>query len=292
MRKLKVGTRKSPLAMRQTEMVIESLKKIDNNLEFDIVGISTEGDRNQKALLSEIGGKGVFIKEVEQKLLDLEIDFAVHSLKDMPAILPEGLAFAAHPKREVPYDILVFKDENPLKNPDKIMKIGTGSIRRAKQLQKMYPNLIAVPIRGRVETRLKKLETENLDGVILAYAGLNRMNYLENLNYELLCPKDCVPAVGQGILGVECRMADQEIFDLLHQISDETTEQAALAEREFLALMNGNCEIPIGGLAEKFDDNWVFQAFLAKNENDPGKSVFLMGENPMTLAHEAFEQLK
>jgi len=275
--------------MKQTELVIGQLKEQFPDLEIEIVGISTKGDRDQKSHLAEIGGKGIFVKEVERQLIDREIDFAVHSLKDMPAILPDELTLTAYPKRANPYDCLVYNQEPDY---DGYLRLGTSSIRRGKQLKKLFPNLEVEAVRGRIETRIEKIKTQKLDAVVLACAGLERMGYLEGLTIREFSVEECIPAVAQGILGVECRRDDAEVLELLSLLNDEETETAAKAERHFLALMEGNCEIPIGGHAEKTGDGWAFSAFLARDLEDDGESVHLTGPDPMALAQAAFEQLK
>lgn len=290
MRTLRVGTRTSPLAMKQTKLVVDQLKTIDRSLAFEIVGISTKGDRLQHVPLTELGGKGVFVREVEARLLANEIDFAVHSLKDMPAILPEGLVLAAHPKRANPLECLILAEGKTV--DDKSLVIGTSSVRRSKQLGEKYPAMRFVPIRGNIETRLKKLESEALDGTVLAAAGLERMGYLANLsNSMFLSVEDCIPAVGQGILAVECRTADTLLYEQLAALNHEESQLAAKAERIFLAAMNGNCDIPIGAFARKENEVWVFDAFLAENAEAVGKRVHLKGTNPTVLAKEASEKL-
>ncbi|MFC4652514.1 hydroxymethylbilane synthase [Lactococcus nasutitermitis] len=291
MRKLRVGTRKSPLAMRQTELVIEQLLRGNPDLEIEVVGLSTQGDRDQKSDLSVIGGKGIFVTEVEKSLLSGEIDFAVHSLKDMPALLPLNLTLAAFPKRANPLDCIVYEGENPL-NKSGLIRLGTSSVRREKQLKNLLSNVTIAPIRGKIETRLEKLKGEQLDGIVLACAGLERMGYEANLTLEVLTAEQCVPACAQGILGLECREDDLKMLSLLRSLNDEETAEAAQAERKFLALMNGNCDIPLGALAQKSGDSWIFHAFLAKSQEDVGRKIALEGANPSVLAEEAFEQLK
>ncbi|WP_407856272.1 hydroxymethylbilane synthase [Enterococcus hailinensis] len=291
MRQLKVGTRKSPLAMKQTQIVVDHLKACAPTLDIEIVGISTKGDRLQKAPLTQIGGKGVFVKEVEYQLQQRKIDFAVHSLKDMPAMLPDNLILAGTPKRAMPFDCLILKDKEVFKQKQELT-IGTSSIRRSKQLGMIYPMMRFVPIRGKIETRLQKMETENMDGTVLACAGLERMDYFERLaNYKILEPEICVPAVGQGILGVECRKNDYALRELLNQITDQETQQAAEAERFFLSQMNGNCDIPIGAFAEKKRNTWHFHAFLAENFIATGKQIHLTGSEPLSLAKKAIQKL-
>ncbi|MDU5337272.1 hydroxymethylbilane synthase [Enterococcus sp.] len=291
MRRLKVGTRKSPLAMKQTQIVVKLLKEKHPSLEIEIVGLSTKGDRLQQAPLTQIGGKGVFVKEVEYQLQQKQIDFAVHSLKDMPAILPADLMLAATPKRAMPLDCLILKDQNVLKSQQELV-IGTSSIRRAKQLSLRYPQMHFVPIRGKIETRLEKMISEKMDGTVLACAGLERMNYFSNLPaYQILAPEVCVPAIGQGILGVECRKEDQNLSALLAEITDPQTHEAASAERFYLAEMNGNCDIPIGAFAEKIGNTWDFYAFLAEDMEDQGRKIHLTGSDPLLLAKQAVGQL-
>lgn len=291
MRQLKVGTRKSPLAMKQTQIVVNLLRERCPQLEIEIVGLSTKGDRLQQAPLTQIGGKGVFVKEVEYQLQQKNIDFAVHSLKDMPAVLPDDLILAATPKRALPWDCLILKDSAVLESKEEIV-IGTSSVRRAKQLGMHYPTMRFVPIRGKIETRLEKMVKEKMDGTVLACAGLERMNYFERLpDYQVLTPEICVPAIGQGVLGVECRRADRELFELLSQITDEETQTAAIAERFYLQQMNGNCDIPIGAFAEKDGNDWNFYAFLAENLDSRGRKIHLTGSDPLLLAKQAVGQL-
>lgn len=291
MRTLRVGSRKSALAMKQTQLVVEAIKKKHPEWSFEIIGFSTKGDRMQQTPLSKIGGSGVFVKEVERQLQTKVIDFAVHSLKDMPASLPDDLVLAAAPKRATPFDCLIVKDEQVLTSGRPLL-IGTSSVRRAKQLEEAYPQMTFTPIRGKIETRLQKLQTEHLDGTVLACAGLERLGYYEKLPaYKILTPEVCVPAVGQGILGVECRKEDKELIQLLAEITDEDTQKAAEAERQFLRRMDGNCDIPLGGYAEKTVNEWLFHVFLAKNKMEKGRYLRLTGESPFELANQAANQL-
>jgi hydroxymethylbilane synthase len=290
MRAIKVGTRTSPLALKQTELVVAALKKVQPAIDIEVVGISTKGDRLKSASLTKIGGKGVFVKEVEHQLLTKKIDFAVHSYKDVPAIIPNGLVIAASPLRANPYDCLVLHPAAKLTDQ---LVIGTSSLRREKQLQRVYPQFSFVPIRGNIETRLQKIETQHLGGTILAAAGMERMNYLQKVpTATLLAPQICVPAVAQGILAVECRKSDRALVHLLRQITDPVTVQAAEAERAYLRAMDGNCEIPIGGFANRLATNqWEFHAFLAKNPADAGRSLHLVGADPLSLAKQAVREL-
>lgn len=287
MRALRVGTRKSPLAMKQTEIVIKALKQVQS-LEIEIVGISTKGDRLQKAPLSQIGGKGVFVKEVESQLQERKIDFAVHSLKDVPAMIPHDLVIAAMPKRANPFDFFVAAEKRQLSNEP--LRVGTSSLRRVHQLKAAFPKMTFEPIRGNIETRMRKMNEQGLDGTILAAAGLERMGYLEGLRGELLTPERCVPAVGQGVLGIQCRREDQDLLKLLQRINHPETAQAAEAERHFLRAANGNCDVPIGAYAEK-KEQWEFWAFSAASAEAVGRRIKLAGTDPLELADRAAKEL-
>ena len=208
--KLVVGTRGSNLALVQTNWVVDQLKKENPGVEFEIKIIKTKGDLIKDLPLDKIGDKGLFVKEIEKSLLDGEIDMAVHSMKDMPSYLPEGLKFAHSPKREDPRDALIFKEGyKSLDDLPQGARIGTGSKRRKYQLLKHRPDLEIVPIRGNIETRIKKIETEKLDGVVLAASGLRRAGLDDKIDYYI--PTDIMlPAPAQGILALEIREDDKE----------------------------------------------------------------------------------
>ena len=248
--KLVVGTRGSNLALVQTNWVVEQLKKNNPDIEFEIKIIKTKGDLIKDLPLDKIGDKGLFVKEIEKSLLDKEIDMAVHSMKDMPSNLPEGLKFASIPKREDARDVLVLKEGyssiNDLPNG---AKVATGSKRRKYQLLKHRPDLEIVPIRGNIETRIKKIETENLDGVVLAASGLRRAGLEEKIDYYI--PTDIMlPAPAQGILALEIREDDKETEKIIDSIKDNITKVQIDAERGFLIGVNGSCHIPMGAYCE------------------------------------------
>lgn len=292
MKTLRVGTRSSALALKQTELVIEALKRVDPSVNVEVVGITTKGDRLVHVPLTQIGGKGVFVKEVEAQLLDKTIDFAVHSLKDVPARLPEGLTIVATPKRANPFDCLIWNDDKSFYGVTAPLVIGTSSVRRINQLKTVFPNLSFVPIRGNIETRLRKMKEEGLDGIVLAAAGLERMDYLEGLQTLMLEPEVCTPAIGQGIMAVQCREEDKEIIELLSGINDQTAWMASLTERFFLHRANGNCDLPIGGYAHPLDDGkWEFLAFLANSIDEPGVRKRYVGDDPLKLAELAADEL-
>ena len=253
--KIVVGTRGSKLALVQTNWVVEKLKDANPGIEFEIKVIKTKGDLITHLPLHKIGDKGLFTKEIEQQLLDKEIDLAIHSMKDMPSTLPEGLKFANVPKREDPRDVLVLKEGyNSIDDLPKGAKIGTGSKRRTYQLLKYRPDLEIVPIRGNIDTRIKKIEDENLHGVVLAAAGLIRAGLQDKISYYIP-PNIMVPAPAQGALAIEIREDDTYIADIVSHIKDEITEIQIKAERGFLTGVNGSCHVPMGAYCEIKDDN-------------------------------------
>lgn len=248
--KLVVGSRGSNLALVQTNWVVDQLKKENPGVEFEVKIIKTKGDLIKDLPLDKIGDKGLFVKEIEKSLLDGEIDMAVHSMKDMPSYLPEGLKFAHSPKREDPRDALIFKEGyKSLDDLPQGARIGTGSKRRKYQLLKHRPDLEIVPIRGNIETRIKKIETEKLDGVVLAASGLRRAGLDDKIDYYI--PTDIMlPAPAQGILALEIREDDKETEKIIDSIKDDITKIQIDAERGFLIGVNGSCHIPMGAYCE------------------------------------------
>jgi len=262
--KVIVGSRKSKLAMAQTKLVIASLEKLFPEIEFEIKNVITEGDRNRHASLAKIGGKGVFVKEIEDELKNGTIDFAVHSLKDVMPVLPEELVLGAFPKRVSPYDCLVTrKNLSSMNDLPKGAPIGTNSLRRQGQLLSIRPDLKIIPIRGNIDTRLRKIDTEALDGIILAEAGLTRLN-IDLSNYHILNLQNYVmPAVGQGCLAIECRKNDTRIRQMLDRINDEESAYCVQIEREFMRELGGSCNFPIGGHAYAKNGQILFDGLIA-----------------------------
>ncbi|TYP73868.1 hydroxymethylbilane synthase [Paenibacillus methanolicus] len=247
-----VGTRQSALALTQTGQVIDQLRGLCEKhglpYEFEIRKIITKGDRILDVTLSKVGGKGLFVKEIEEALLSGEIDLAVHSMKDMPYELPEGLMNGAIPRRVDPRDAIIARDGLTFETLPQGAKVGTSSLRRASQLKNARPDLVLESIRGNIDTRIRKLETEGFDAVVLAAAGLKRMGWEDKISSYV--PEDVsVPAVGQGALGIECRANDEAVRELLALLNDRETELAVQAERTFLGALNGGCQIPIGAYA-------------------------------------------
>lgn len=253
--KIVVGSRGSNLALTQTNWVISELKKHHPNIEFEVKIIKTKGDLIQNVSLDKIGDKGLFVKEIEQQLIDKKIDIAVHSMKDMPSSLPEGLKFAGIPKREDIRDVLILKEGySSLEDLPNGAKIGSGSKRRKYQLLKHRPDLDIVPIRGNIETRMRKIEDENLCGVILAAAGLIRAGLKDKISCYLDLDK-IIPAPAQGALGIEIRQEDPEVEKILDCLTDKVSEIQVSAERGFLDGINGSCHIPIGAYCEVNGEN-------------------------------------
>ncbi|MFT8318273.1 MAG: hydroxymethylbilane synthase [Sporolactobacillus sp.] len=253
MRTIHVGSRKSKLALVQSGQVIAQLKETCKDLTFMIEHIVTKGDRILDVTLSKVGGKGLFVKEIERSLLDGQIDFAVHSMKDMPAVLPEGLEIAAIPVREDPADVLVSINGSSLSELPEGARIGTSSLRRAAQLRHIRPDLRIMDLRGNVDTRLAKLQAGNYEAIILAAAGMNRLGVAANgmdLPASLM-----LPAVGQGALAIECRKSDEDLKKRLSRINDPATMMTVRAERAFLKRLNGGCQVPIAAFCRQDEDN-------------------------------------
>lgn len=248
-RVIKVGTRQSQLALTQSGQVIKQLEDICEQhglpYTFEIHKIITKGDQILDVTLSKVGGKGLFVKEIEQALLDGVIDMAIHSMKDMPYELPEGLINGAVPKRLSPQDCLVMRNGDSFADLPQGAKVGTSSLRRSSQLKHVRPDLDLQWIRGNIDSRIRKLETENFDAIVLAAAGLSRMGWQEKIS--TLLPLDvCVPAVGQGALGVQCRQQDDGVVQLLQILNDADSALAVAAERSFLGTLEGGCQVPLG----------------------------------------------
>lgn len=278
MKKLKLGTRGSNLALWQAFYVAELLKA-KSNLEVEIVVIKTKGDKILDVALSKIGDKGLFTKEIENQLLDYEIDIAVHSLKDLPSVITEGLTIGAVLNRENPNDVLIAKDGLTIDELPSRAKIGTSSLRRIAQLKAYRPDIITVDIRGNIETRIRKMQEEGLDGIILAYSGVKRLN-LDHLISEVIDNEVLLPAVGQGAIAIEIRENDSQIEEVMALINDEETYLTTKAERAFLRTLEGGCQVPIAayayleedklnisGLVASLDGKVVYKSSLVGNEN-------------------------
>ena len=247
--KLRIGTRGSKLALWQANFIKSELINHLPDLDINISIIKTTGDKLLDSPLSEIGGKGVFVKEIEQSLLNNDIDIAVHSLKDLPSELPDGLILGAMSKRHHPADAIISKNNVQLIELKPGSKVGTGSLRRKAQILNIYPELEIVPLRGNVDTRIKKLNSENLDAIVLAVAGLHRMGF-DNEISEILDPYTIIPAPGQGVIAVESRKNDKVTNEILNNINHLETLSEAVLERSFLRKLGGDCNIPAGCFAK------------------------------------------
>lgn len=276
MRTIRIGSRRSNLALTQAEIIINLLRKQFPHYQYEIVKIQTMGDKILDRTLDKIGGKGLFVKEIQNALLENRIDLAVHSMKDMPAYTLDELQLAAIPKREDPRDALVTRREISFKNLPQGAVIGSSSLRRQAQLLNMRQDLVITPIRGNVEGRIGKMESQNMDGVILAAAGLKRLGLAHQIK-ETFSQEDLVSAVGQGALGCEIRRNDQELYQMLLSINDEDSYGAVMAERSFLAVMEGGCHIPIGAYGEKIGDQLKLTAMVASPDGSQVMKETLMG---------------
>jgi hydroxymethylbilane synthase len=292
MRKIIVGSRRSKLALTQTNWVMDQLNKLDPRFEFEVKEIVTKGDQILDVTLSKVGGKGLFVKEIEQAMLDKEIDMAVHSMKDMPAVLPEGLTIGCIPFREDHRDALISRGHVKLNDLKPGAIIGTSSLRRSAQLLKARPDLEIKWIRGNVDTRLAKLETEEFDAIILAAAGLYRLGWASDVVTEFLDAELCIPAVGQGALSIECREDDKELLELFEKFTCKKTERAVRAERTFLQKMEGGCQVPIAGFAYVAEnDEIVLNVLVASPEGQEIIKEEVRGHNPEELGVQAADLL-
>lgn len=247
-RPIRIGSRKSQLALVQTHWVQEQLQHRFADRRFEVHTMSTQGDKILDVALAKIGDKGLFTKELEMGMLNSEIDFAVHSLKDLPTRLPEGLMLGCVTEREDPADALVVHANHQDKQLDTLPEgavIGTSSLRRLAQLRYHYPHLAFKDIRGNLNTRLQKLDAGEYDAIILAVAGLKRLDMADRI-HQVIPAEVSLHAVGQGALGIECRSNDPEILELLKTLEHSPTAQRCYAERAFLRELEGGCQVPIG----------------------------------------------
>ena len=249
---IRIGTRKSRLARWQADWVATELRK--QGEEVELVLLSTEGDRKDRGALSEIGSVGVFTREIQRALLENKVDLAVHSLKDLPTAQAEGTQLAAVPPRGPCEDVLVTRDQSLLHDLPPKSRIGTGSLRRRSQLLYLRNDMEVAPIRGNVETRIKKLEDGKYDAIMLARAGLVRLELTDHV-HQIFSIHEMIPAVGQAALGLEIRESDTELHRCLQAMNHRPTHQAVLAERALLSKLQGGCLAPIGAFAFVTDEN-------------------------------------
>jgi hydroxymethylbilane synthase len=268
--KLRIATRGSNLALVQTRWVARQLRTHFPDLDIEEVHVKTEGDRIQDRPLAQVGGKGLFVSEVEAVVVRGEADFAVHSLKDVPGDVPlaEGMGILSVPVRADPRDVLVTIDGVDLESLKRGAKVGTTSRRRVVQLQRQRPDLAFVPLRGNIETRIRKLREGQCDAIVLAAAGLARTGVLDETPHVLLPPDICLPAVGQGALAIEGALSDERLRDQLRAIEDPTARIQISAERAMLQKLEGNCHSSIAGHASAADGRLKLEAMVASYDGD------------------------
>ena len=245
--KYKIGTRGSPLSLAQTNWVITELKKKSPQTEFDVITITTKGDTDARPLFA-INQKGIFEKEIDRAVAENKVDFAVHSLKDVPTELPEGLVLACIPKREATNDIFISKDGSTILTIKKGAKVGTSSLRRAVQVSRIRPDLVVKPIRGNIETRIRKLQEGEFDGIVLAQAGIARLGI--DVKFEKLSTRDFPPSPGQGAIAIVSRKDNHSLMEILKKIEDPDSRAEVEAERALSLYVDSGCRFPVGALAQ------------------------------------------
>ena len=278
--RLVYATRKSALALAQCRAFIARVKAAHPDLELVEEQVVTSGDKIQDRPLSEIGGKGLFVKEIEEALLEKRADIAVHSIKDVPAKLPDGLAIVCVPKREDPRDVLVSPKFGSLAKLPQGARVGTSSLRRAVSLKAARPDLEIVPMRGNVDTRLRKVDEGQCDAIVLARAGLVRLG-LEARATDVLEPEVSLPAVGQGALGIEARADDEHAKNILEPLHDMATALAVAAERGVLEALGGDCKTPLGAYAELVESRMFLRAFIANPDGSNRRAAERAAPHPM-----------
>ena len=285
---IKLGTRKSALALAQANLVIQKLQQLDPSLIIDIVPISTTGDQNQNERLSEIGGKGLFSKNIELQLIEKKIDIAVHALKDMPSFETKGLYTGCFLKRNYSNEILISKNNIKFDKLKPKSIVGTSSLRREYQLKRKRNDLIFKLIRGNVDTRIKKLKEGTYDAIILSKAGIDCLKLNDQISEEFL-NNDIIPSAGQGIIAIQCRQEDSEMIDLLKKINDEKTKMSALAEKEVLKTLDGDCDTAIGVSSVIKDKTITIEAELFSI--DGKKRYYIKSEKELKLASELGKEM-
>ncbi|MDP6315028.1 MAG: hydroxymethylbilane synthase [Pseudomonadales bacterium] len=263
--RIRIATRESALALWQANHVKSELELAYPGLHVEIVGMTTEGDRNKKSPLSQIGGKGVFVKELEVALLEERADIAVHSMKDVPSELPASLKISAMCKRDDPRDALISNSAESIEHLPKGSRVGSSSLRRRLQLKLARPDLKYVELRGNVDTRLRKLDEGEYDAVILATAGLKRLGLVERISQKISTDL-CVPAAGQGAVGIESRAGDEKVNGLLAAINDYQTFDCVSCEREVTIGLGANCNLPIAAYAELTQNQIKLNAYVSDVE--------------------------
>ena len=260
---IKIGTRGSKLALWQANWVKSALNQKFPHQSIELVIIKTQGDKILDVPLAQVGGKGLFVKEIEQALRDRRVDLAVHSMKDMPAEIPEGLCIGAVPQREIPSDVLISRKGLKLSELKAGNVIGTSSLRRGAQLRHARADIIIRPLRGNLDTRLRKLESEDMDAIVVAAAGVKRLNFEDKIT-EHLDDEIMLPAVGQGALCIEIRENDPDVSEMISALDHSQTRTIVSGERAFLNRLEGGCQIPIAGHGKIENDRYKLTGLVAE----------------------------
>jgi hydroxymethylbilane synthase len=288
-KRIKIGTRGSTLALRQTAWVRERIAQQHPALHIEVVRIKTTGDRITDVPLAQVGGKGLFVKEIEAALFRGEIDLAVHSMKDVPSELPSGLHLGAITEREDPRDVLISSDGRVLRELPSEARIGTASLRRGAQLLGINPRWEIVPLRGNLDTRIKKLEKGGLDALIVAAAGIRRMG-LDDKVTEYLPPELMLPAVGQGALGIECRKEDA-VNELIAFLNHPESAMAVEGERAFLRRLEGGCQVPIAAYGQVRGGGIFMRGLVARLDGSHILRAEIQGDDAETAGRRLAEDL-
>ena len=275
--RIRIATRESKLAMWQAHYVKSALQAAHPQIDVEIIGMTTEGDRNKVSPLSQIGGKGVFVKELEVALLENQADIAVHSMKDVPSILPAGLSIEAICQREDPRDALVCNHYTSLADLPAGSKIGSSSLRRRLQLKHKRPDLDYIELRGNVGTRLERLDNGDFDAIILATAGLIRLGLSERIT-ERIDPLVSIPSAGQGAVGIECRSDDKDVIGLLKAVNHQQTFDEVVCERRVSSGLGATCNLPIAAFAVLNGENISLSTYVSDNSGE--RTIKLNGESP------------
>lgn len=288
--KLVIATRRSALAVWQAEHVKSQLHELYPQLDIELLRLTTKGDKILDVPLAKVGGKGLFVKELEQAMLDGRADIAVHSVKDVPMEFPEGLELTTILRREVATDAFVSNRFSHLDECPPGAVIGTSSLRRQAQLAAKRPDLTIKSLRGNVITRLDKLDSHQYDAIILAASGLKRLGLAARIATELT-PEQSLPAVGQGALGIECRTHDATVKTLIQPLSDTISSKCVSAERAMNRRLNGGCQVPVAGYAQLVDDEVYLRGLVASVDGSQLIEASARGNNPESIGYEVADKL-
>ncbi|WP_462420892.1 hydroxymethylbilane synthase [Salinicoccus sp. Marseille-QA3877] len=292
MRKFIVGSRRSGLAMTQSKQFIALLQEQFPETEFEIKEIVTKGDRIVDVQLSKVGGKGLFVKEIEQALENEEIDMAIHSLKDVPSKLPEQFKIACIPEREDMRDAFLSNNKVLFKDLPAGSIVGTSSLRRAAQLKSIRDDITVNWVRGNIDTRIKKMESGEYDAILLAAAGLKRMGWGDSRVTEYFDAEEFIPAIAQGALGIEIRKDDHELDEMLQKVHSSDDALCTSAERTFLSRMDGSCQVPIGGYATLEDGELYLTGLIMSEDGEEKYLVKKSASDPYELGNLVADEME